>query len=126
MAIDGRGALNASQAGPNARGDSITDRVVEAGIVRVLKSKYKLDERAIQAIQLLIGLRGQADADVPLPYAAMRRQDFDSLLRVKAMTSKPLTAAPTLDDYTRLRNDVRMLFEALGLVAQVLGNGDAN
>jgi len=125
MATDGRGALNASQAGPNARGDALTDRMVEAGIVRVLKSKYKLDERAIQAIQLLIGLRGQADGGT-LPFAALRRQDLAPLDRVKSMSSKPLTAAPTLDDYNRLRNDVRQLFEALGLIAQVIDQGSGN
>jgi len=120
-----RGDLNASQAGAQSRGDSITDRMVEAGIVRVLTSKYGLNERAIQEIQLLIGLRGSASGGA-LPLAALRRQDIAALDRVKAMKSKPAAGAtPTAAEYNALRDDVRMLFEALGLIAQVLNNGSA-
>jgi len=116
-----RGDLNASQAGNQARGDAIADRAIETAIVRVLTSKYGLNERAIQEIQLLIGLRGN-QPDGSIPHSALRRQDIGALDRVKAMKSKAAAGAtPTAAEYNALRDDVRMLFEALGLIAQIIG-----
>lgn len=112
-----RGDLNSSQASGAQRGDAITDRQVEATILRVLVAKFGLSERLVQQIQELAGERG----DAAKTRAAVRRADLaDALGRVPVLSSKPATAAPTAAEYNALRDDVRRMYEALSLIAQAL------
>ncbi|AOJ09663.1 hypothetical protein [Burkholderia mayonis] len=114
-----RGDLNASQAGPQSRGDALADRKVEAAIVRVLTNKFSLSERVVQQLQELAGDRG--DTAAGRPRAAVRRQDLRAIARMSEMKSKQVSAAPTAADFNALRDDVRMVFEALRAIAQALG-----
>ncbi|MBU9386648.1 hypothetical protein [Burkholderia multivorans] len=114
-----RGDLNTSQTGGlNSRGDAITDRVVETSIVRVLTNKFGLSERVVQAIQELAGLRGQPDGT--RPREAVRHEDLASIARMSEMKSKQVSGPPTVADFNALRDDVRMLFEAMRVIAQRL------
>ncbi|MDN7179111.1 hypothetical protein M0D69_14020 [Caballeronia sp. SEWSISQ10-4 2] len=121
----GRGDLNVSQNDQGSRGGSLADRQIEAAIVRVMKSKFGLSERAIQAIGELSGLRGIEDNGTR-PKMSVVRGDFAPLLRVKAPTTKLLSAAPTAADYNALRADVNALYEAFGLIAQAIASNMAN
>jgi hypothetical protein len=114
-----RGDLNASQSGPNSRGDALTDRPLETAIVRVLVNKFGLSERTVQSIQELAGLRGQL-TDGTRPREAVRHEDLGAIARMSEMKSKQVSAAPTAADYNALRDDVRMLFEAMRTIAQRL------
>lgn len=113
-----RGDLNASQTGANTRGDATSDKQVETTIIRVMTAKFGLSERNVQQLQELSGLRGQA-SDGTRPREAIRRADVGAITRMPAMKSKPVTAAPTVDDFNALRDDVRAIYEALAALAQV-------
>ncbi|WBF05221.1 hypothetical protein [Burkholderia phage CSP3] len=114
-----RGDLNASQTGPNSRGDALTDRLVETSIIRVLVNKFGLSERTVQSIQELAGLRGQL-TDGSRPREAVRHEDLGAISRMSEMKSKQVNAPPTAADFNALREDVRMLFEAMRTIAQRL------
>lgn len=114
-----RGDLNASQAGPSARGDALTDRAVEATILRVLNTKLGISERSVQQVQELTGLRGRLD-NGDRPREAVRRENFSALARLAPMKSQKLSAAPTVADYNALRDDIRTVYEALSLIAQAI------
>jgi hypothetical protein len=118
-----RGDLNASQAGPSARGDALTDRTVEATILRVLNTKLGITERSVQQIQELTGLRGRLDSG-DRPREAVRRENFGALARMAPMKSKQLGAAPTAADYNALRADIVAVYEALALIAQAIAQGN--
>ncbi|CAB3972356.1 MULTISPECIES: hypothetical protein [Burkholderia] len=113
-----RGDLNASQAGPNSRGDALVDKKVETAIVRVLTTKFGLSERVVQQMQELAGDRG--DKAAGRPRAAVRRQDLGAVSRMADMKSKTVTAAPTAADYNALRDDVSMVYEALRVIARAM------
>lgn len=111
-----RGDLNASQSGSNQRGDAVSDRAIETAIVRVLTTKMGLSERVVQQIQELAGERGETGR----PKAAVVRRDLEAIGRMPTLKSKPVTAAPTAADFNALRDDVRLIYEALAAIAASL------
>lgn len=111
-----RGDLNASQAGPNTRGNSVSDRELETAIVRVLTTKVGLTERTVMALQELTGQRGENGH----PRAAVRRSELAALARVPDFGSQRVTAAPTAAEFNALREDVRRMYEAIELIAKAL------
>lgn len=112
-----RGDLNASQLGRGERGQSITDREIETAIIRVLTNKLGLTERVVQQIQELSGERGPQGK----PMAAVRRSDIGALERLPELGSSDAAASPTAAEFNALRNDVRLLYEALALIVRKIG-----
>jgi hypothetical protein len=79
-----RGDLNSAQVGRETRGDALTDRQVEAAILRVLTNKVGLSERTVQQIQELIGERGEPGK----PRSAVRRQDLSAIGRLPQFSAR--------------------------------------
>lgn len=64
-------------------------------------------DRLREQVQILTGERGAAEK------IAVRRGD----LRVRAMQSTQITAAPTQDDFNRLQADIAALYGMLAAIA---------
>jgi len=111
-----RGDLNSAQVGRETRGDALTDRQVEAAILRVLTNKVGLSERTVQQIQELIGERGEPGK----PRSAVRRQDLSAIGRLPQFSVPPGSAAPTKAEFDALRDQVRVLYEALALIIRAI------
>lgn len=114
-----RGDLNASQKGSSQRGAAVSDKDVELVVMRVLTHKLGLDERMVQALQALAGLRGEPGSTAR-PKAAVRRSDLGAIGQIQPMGAKEVSAAPTAADFNALRQDVRRILEALSIIAQAI------
>lgn len=117
----GRGDLNASQVakGGAQRGSASTDRDLETAIIRVLTNKLGIDERAVQDLQVLAGLRYQP-GDTKRPREAVRRGDLSVIGRMQEMEAKEASGTVTVADFNALRQDVRRLFEVMALIARAV------
>lgn len=71
------------------------------------------DER----IEVLLGERGDAKKS----RSAVRRIELQAIASL-GMKSKQITAAPTMDDYNALQQDVANIFEAITLISNLYGN----
>jgi hypothetical protein len=52
--------------------------------------------------------------------AAVRIEDLDAILRLPKLQAKPITAAPTVEQYNALLKDVQAVAKALDLVSKAL------
>lgn len=114
-----RGDLNASQLSSAQRGTSASDRDVELIVMRVLTKKLGLDERMVQDLQALIGLRGEPGS-TQRPRAAVRRSDLQAINDIPQLRSKDVGATPTAAEFNALRLDLRRIAEALSIIAQAI------
>lgn len=114
-----RGDLNASQKGSSQRGAATSDKDVELVVMRVLTHKLGLDERMVQSLQALAGLRGEPGGTAR-PSAAVRRADLGAIGKIPQLASKEVSGTPTAADFNALRQDVRRIFEALSIIAQAI------
>lgn len=109
-----RGDLNLFQGGLHERGAGVSDREIEAAVLRVLVNRIGLSERTVLLLQELAGERGEGGR----AHAAVRRSDLEAIGRIPELASKHAGAAPTAAQFNALRDDVRKLYEALEAIAR--------
>lgn len=114
-----RGDLNASQTSVHQRGAAASDKDIEMLVMRVLTTKLGLNERMVQDLQALAGLRLEPGT-TKRPRAAVRRGDLAVIGTIPELSSKEVSGAVTVADFNALRQDVRRIFEALTIIAHAI------